>query len=192
MNDASQTATAADTASEKVQMEDGSTVEFVGKRKLLKESLVDGLNVVSKFQFRNGRVILFTIPDALLAKFAGHGAEQKIGDATAGEKDVDDMVLAVEDLVARLEKGEWNVKREGGGFGGTSVLLRALVEYSGRTTEQVKAFLEGKSQAEKMALRASEAPNKSGATLKSIVARLEAEKVSKGAAVDTAALLETL
>jgi len=158
---------------EVVTMQDGRTVEFVGKRKMLKESFPETGTV--RLDFRNGETRSFVIP----------GAEQKLGDETAGVDDVDDMVLAVDDLIGRLNKLEWSVKREGGGFGGTSVLLRALVEFSGRTAEQVKEFLAGKSQAEKMALRNS-------AKLKPIVDRLEAEKASKGAKVDTDALLSSL
>ena len=95
------------------------------------------------------------------------------------------MTLDVDALHERLQSGDWTTKREGGGMGGTSVLMKALMELSGKTVEQVKAFLTGKSQAEKMALRSS-------SQLKSIVDRLEAEKMSKAAKVDTAALLAEL
>lgn len=168
---------------ETVQMTDGRSVEFVGKRKMLKESFPETGTV--RLDFRNGETRTFVIPSELKDRFATHGAEQKLGDETAGVEDVEDMVLAVDDLIERLNKGEWSVKREGGGFGGTSVLLRALVEHSGRTTEQVKAFLAGKTQAEKLALR--NAPQ-----LKPIVERLEAEKAAKGSKVDTEALLGQL
>jgi hypothetical protein len=132
-------------------------------------------------------VIKFEIPDALFQRFAAHGAEQKLGDATAGDEDVDDMVLDVEKLVQQLNAGDWSARREAGGMAGTSVLLRALVEFSNgaRSVEQVKAFLAGKSQQEKLALRNS-------TKLKPIVERIEAEKASKAAHVDTDALLETL
>lgn len=171
---------------ETVELSDGRKVDFVGKRKMLKETLISEVGDVSiRIDFRNGTTRTFPIPDALKNRFAGHGAEQKYGDECAGIDDVDDMVLAVDDLDKRIQNGEWNVKREGGGFGGTSVLLRALVEYSGRTAEQVKAFLEGKSQAEKLALR-------NDGKIKPIVDRLEAEKAAKGAKVDTDALLAAI
>ncbi|MGH9438463.1 MAG: hypothetical protein ACRD22_11355, partial [Terriglobia bacterium] len=74
--------------------------------------------------------------------------------------------------------------REAGGMAGTSVLLKAMVEFAqGRKTiEQVKEYLSTKTQAEKLALRNSP-------KLKPIVERLEAEKVAKGAKIDTDALL---
>jgi hypothetical protein len=169
---------------EVVQMKDGRSVDFVGKRKLLKESIFAENGEVSvRLDFRNGETRTYTIPESLTAKFAAHGAEQKLGDETAGIDDTDDMVLAVDELIGRLTGPEgWSTRREGSGMAGTSVLLRALVEFSGKTTEQVKEFLTGKSQAEKLALRNS-------AKLKPIVDRLEAEKAAKGAKVDTDALL---
>ena len=170
---------------ETVTMSDGRQVDFVGKRKLLKESIVDGHKVSVRLDFRNGETRLFHIHQDLLYQFAAHGAEQKLGDETAGTDDVDDMVLAIDELIERLNRGEWNTRREGTGFAGTSVLLRALVEASGKSVEQIKAFLTGKSQADKLALRNSP-------KIKPIVERLEAEKVSKAAKVDTASLLNEL
>ena len=171
---------------ESVKMSDGRMVDFVGKRKLLKETIIDGSNVSIRLDFRNGETRLFDISNSPhFLRFAGHGAEQKYGDETAGTDDVDDMTLDVDALHERLQSGDWTTKREGGGMGGTSVLMKALMELSGKTVEQVKAFLTGKSQAEKMALRSS-------SQLKSIVDRLEAEKMSKAAKVDTAALLAEL
>jgi len=170
---------------ETVTLTDGRKVEFAGKRKMQKETLVEGDKVGIRIDFRNGETRTYWSPIELVLRFAGHGMEQKYGDECAGVEDVDDMVLATDDLDSRIQKLEWSVKREGGGFGGTSVLLRALVEFSGRTAEQVKEFLAGKTQAEKMALRNS-------AKLKPIVDRLEAEKAAKGAKVDTDSLLATL
>jgi len=172
---------------ESVTLSDGRTVEFVGKRKMLKETIIDDKHghVDVRLDFRNGETRTFRIPHGLFHKFAGHGAEQKLGDETAGVEDVEDMVLAIDDLIDRLSKGEWSTKRESSGAAGTSVLLRALVEYSGKTTEQIKEFLSGKSQAEKLALRNSP-------QLKPIVEKLEAEKAAKGSKVDTESLLASL
>jgi hypothetical protein len=170
---------------EAITMQDGRTVEFVGKRKLLKETLIDGSEVTVRLDFRNGETRTFTVPDSLLLQFAGHGAEQKLGDETAGTEDVDDMVLDVDALLNRLNAGEWSMRREGGGMAGTSVLLQALMEFSGKDTEDIRAFLKEKSQAEKLALRMS-------AQLKPIVEKIEAAKAAKSAHVDTDALLAGL
>lgn len=130
---------------EKVKMEDGREVEFVGKRKLLKETLIDGATVAVRLDFRNGKTRTFKIPDALLLRSAGHGMEQKLGDETAGEEDVDDMVEAVDDLMGRLEKGEWKTQGGGGGgFSGASILVRALMQVTQKDEATVKAFLKAK------------------------------------------------
>lgn len=187
--------TAAKAAPEKVTMKDGRTVEFAGKRKLLKESqFPEGQSPLVVLDFRNGETRSFSIPSEFLYRFAAHGAEQKLGDETAGLEDVDDMVLAIDELIERLSKrnaetgafeGEWSTKREGSGLGGTSILLKALVEKSGKTVDAVKAFLKTKTPADKLALRNS-------AALKPIIERLESEKLSKAAKVDTDKLLGEL
>lgn len=177
---------AAVTAVETVTMTDGRIVEFAGKRKLLKESVQTPEGKVQvRLDFRNGETRLFTIPDNLLNKFASHGAEQKLGDEIAGLDDVGDAVLAIDELIDRLYSGEWGIKREANGMAGTSTLLKALVEHTGKTVEQIKAFLANKTHAEKVALR-------NNPKIKPIVARIEDEKSAKKSSVDTDALLDQL
>lgn len=175
-----------ETAVETVTLTDGRIVDFAGKRKLLKESLqtADG-QVAVRLDFRNGETRLFTLPSGLMAKFAAHGAEQKLGDEISGLEDIEDCVMAVDTLIERLNAGEWGIKREANGMAGTSVLVRALVESTGKTVEQIKAFLANKSQAEKVALR-------NNPKIKPIVERIEAEKAAKGSKVNTDALLAEL
>lgn len=177
-----------ETQYETVKMDDGRVVDFAGKRKLIKESLVSDSGAIQvRLDFRNGETRLFTIPTALQAKFAAHGAEQKLGDEIAGLDDTEDCVLAIDKLMERLEAGEWGVKREAGGMAGTSVLLRALIEvYAGKkTAEELKAFLSDKSMAEKLALR-------NNPKIKPVVDRIEAEKAAKNSKVDSSALLAGL
>ena len=179
-----------------VQMDDGTTLAFSGKRKMLKEAVFDsdGNWIGSKFSFRNGRIVNHTAPAAdfklkdgryALQAYAAHGDLQKVGDETAGEDKVDDMVLAVEDIIEQLDRGEWSVEREGGGMSGTSVLIKALVESSGKAVESIKAFLKGKTKQQKDAMRNSD-------RLRPIVQRLEAEEAAKAAHVDTGALFGEL
>lgn len=178
-------------AAEVVEFADGRKVEFAGKKKMLKESEIPEYDVAVlasvpmpsvRFDFRNGETRTFVIPAGLLLRFATHGAEQKIGDETAGETDLDDMVLAVDALIERLNTGEWNARREGGGMSGTSVLLKAMVEVTGKPLEAIKAFLKDRTQAEKIALR--NAPK-----FKVVVQRMEEEKAAKASKVDTDSLL---
>lgn len=174
-----------ESAVETVSMTDGRLVDFAGKRKLLKSSFIEGGDVKVRLDFRNGQTRLFTVPSTMIAQFAGHGAEQKLGDEIAGVEDVEDCVLAIDELIDRLYNGEWGVKREANGMAGTSTLLKALVEFTGKPVEAIKEFLKGKSQAEKVALR-------NNPKVKPIVDRIEAEKASKGSKVDTEALLGEL
>lgn len=174
-----------------VQMDDERKVEFVGKRKMLKETLINTETgqVQVRVDFVNGETRLFTLPTTLMAQFAGHGAEQKLGDEVAGITEVDDMVMAVDNLMDRLATGVWSAKREASGMAGTSVLAKALSEHSGKPIEVIRAFLTSKSQAEKVALRAN-------ASIKPIVERLEAERAAKAGgkkeAIDTDGLLGEL
>lgn len=187
---------------EVVTMTDGRKVEFAGKRELVKDYVLTEAGDLDYIilDFRNGETRKIVIPPSLIGRFAGHGALQKYGDSLAGLKnadgskaDIDDMVLTIDELDARIQKGEWSTQREGSSMGGTSVLIKALMEYGNRSLEQVKAFLEGKSQQDKIALRNNDKrPNAAGHTVKSIVQRLEAEKVSKAAKIDTTAMLEGL
>jgi hypothetical protein len=169
-----------------VTMEDGRVVNFNKKQKLVKTSTIGEDSIVIQLDFNNGATRQFSIPESLLARFAAHGAEQKLGDAIAGEANMDDAVLAVDDLIARLNNGEWNVTRAAGSFAGTSILIQALVEVSGKSVEDIKAFLANKTQAEKLALRRSD-------KLRPTIERLESEKASKSKnAVDTDTLLGEL
>lgn len=194
MSEQTQAAKKPETQIEAVTMSDGRVVDFVGKKRLLKESFVTAEGKVQvRLDFRNGQTRLFTIPDALLFKFAAHGAEQKLGDEIAGlkgeggkEADIDDCVLAMDELIDRLYNGEWSMKRETNGLAGTSVLLRALVEHTGKSVEQIKAFLKPKTAAEKAALR-------NNPKIKPIIERIEAEKANKASkTVDTDAMLNEL
>jgi hypothetical protein len=179
-----------ETAYTTVTMDDGRIVDFAGKRKMLKESILNADGSVDvRLDFVNGESRTFALPSNLMQKFAAHGAEQKLGDEIAGVVDVDDCVLAVDELVERLQKGEWGITRTAGNsIAGTSVLARALVEHSGKPMDTIKAFLKDKTQAQKLALRNNPA-------ISVIVLRLESEKVRKAGnkpQVDTEALLGEL
>lgn len=182
-----------------VEMTDGRKVDFAGKRKLLKEVVTNGNSVSVRFDFRNGETRTWTVPESLLLQCAGHGASQKIGDETAGESDVDDMVIAVDDIIKRLDGGEWTaVRASGDSFSGASVVIKAICEASGKSVEEVKAFLQRKLDEAKAAgqtltraaLYASfRNPN---SKVGQIIERLEREKKAKASAVNADELLSEL
>lgn len=165
-----------------VKMDDGRIVEFAGTRQLSKESIIADGKVQVRLDFLNGETRLFTVPDAMLLKFAAHGASQKLGDEISGVKDMDDGILAIDDLMDRLNNGDWGVKREVSGLAGTSILARALLELSGKPVAEIRAFLAAKTQGEKIALRQNPA-------LMPIIARMEGEKTKKASTIDTTAML---
>jgi hypothetical protein len=188
---------------EVVKMEDGRQVEFAGKRKLVKDYLLDEKGNLDHItlDFRNGVTRKITIPQSLLGQFAGHGALQKYGDELAGlknpdgtEADIDDMVLTIDELDKNIQAGKWSTRVPGDGMGGTSILIKALMAYSGKTLEVIKNFLEGKDAKFKAALRADDkkVSKLNNLTMAGTVKALEAEKVAKGVKVDTAAALGDL
>lgn len=189
MADEAQTAAKSKVEKVDVAMEDGTTVQFNKKQKLVKTSTIaDNGDISLRLDFANGATRNFSLPvsSPLYGRFAAHGAEQKLGDAIAGESDLNDGVLSIDDLIGRLNNGEWTVTRAAGSFSGTSILIQALVEVSGKSIEDIKAFLSDKSQAEKLALRRSD-------KLRPTIEKLEADKASKSKnQVDTDALLGDL
>lgn len=166
----------------KVKMDDGREVEFTGEKRLIKTSIeADGVLAV-RLDFRNGETRTHKLNPALLTKFALHGAEQKLGDEISGVKDIDDAIEAIDQLMQRLDAGEWTVARgEGGGLAGASILARALVEVSGQPIKAVRDYLGGLSTKVKLALRED-------ASVKPVIQRLEAEKAARAAARGAAAV----
>lgn len=193
----------------KVTMTDGRTVDFAGKRKMSKTVLYsadletwhedepqDGDQYVKiRFDFRNGETREFSPPDSLLLRFIGHGGSQKIGDETANEDDVDDMIVAVDAIIEKLNAGSWSTREPGESFGGASVVIKALMEASGKSMGEIKTYLQGKLDAAKAAGEAlSRAqlyasfrnPN---TKIGKIVRRMEEEKAAKATKIDADAEL---
>tara|TARA_R110000868_G_scaffold343142_2_gene604227 strand:+ start:1034 stop:1651 length:618 start_codon:yes stop_codon:yes gene_type:complete len=172
-----------------VTLEDGRSVTFTGKTKMNKEVLADGS---VRFDFANGNTRTFDVANSnLLLELASHGAKQKIGDETAGVADVDDMVIAVDAMLERLAKGDWSKAREAGdGFSGASVVIRAVMEATGKVQADVKAFLDGKlkvaeERGEKLSRKdLYDSFRKPGTKTGDIIARLENEKKAKAAKFD--------
>ncbi len=197
-----------------VTMTDGRVVNFAGKRKVSKETLIDDSKIVIdgdvmqlqagavsvRMDFRNGETRTMALPLALLARFAGHGGEQKFGDelATPSDKPLseEDMVIAIDDLFSDISAGKWGKGRAagGGGVSGASIVVKAIMEASGKDLATVKAFLQAKLDADKdltrQALYSSfRAP---GTKTGVIIKRMEEEKLAKTSKVDADAALGEL
>lgn len=190
-----------ETVYEKIQMEDGRAVEFAGKRKLDKTVTVDlEKNAVEvRFDFRNGRTLTIgsaQLSNEVLLRALGHGLSQKCGDNAAGVEEVDDIVIAVEDVIKQLTAGTWGLVREAGdSVAGAFVVIRAVCEVTGKSITEVKDFLQKKLDTAKAAgqklsrqeLYASF--RRPGTKTAEVIKRIEEEKASKASKVNVDDLL---
>ena len=121
------------------------------------------------------------------------GVKEKLVDAAAISRNpetgrpatIDDKYNAVKAVYDRLLAGQWNAAREGGGGGSGGLLFKALCRmYSNKSPEQIAAFLAGKTDAEKTALRKNP-------KIAAIIEELRAE-TGKAANIDTDELLGEL
>lgn len=161
-----------------VTMLDGRTVDFPGKRRLQKSSTKnpDG-SLQVRLDFDNGESRLLTLRPDMLATYALHGAEQKLGDEISGIADIEDAVEAIDQLMGRLDAGDWTKERDGTGTGmaGASILARALVEVTGQPIATVRSYLSGLDNKTKAALRLQ-------AEVAPVIKKLEDEKAARAAA----------
>ena len=199
---------------EAVTMSDGRVVNFAGKRKVVKDTVIDASKIESdgkvvqmsagaislRMDFRNGETRLIALPLSLVGKFAGHGAEQKFGDELASPADKpmseDDMVLAIDDLNAVIQAGDWGRARAsgGGGVSGASIVVKAIMEASGKDLATVKAFLQKKLDGDKDLTRRAlyDSFRVQGTKTGTIIERMEAEKIGKTAKLDADAELANM
>lgn len=134
--------------------------------KAISTDIIEGKLIMT---FGNGESLSVdpaTLSDEIRTAAMLHGLKQKLGDAAAISRNpdtgrsasLDDKIAAVREVFDRITSpdGTWNKVRESGeGSGNGGLLFRALCNlYAGRRTpEQITAFLAGKSDAEKAALR---------------------------------------
>lgn len=209
-----QTTSKSKTEYTQVQLTDGRTVQFAGKRKVNKETVVDESKIMIdgdvmqiqagaisvRMDFRNGETRTMPLPLSLLAQFAGHGGEQKYGDelATTADKPLseDDMVIAIDDLNALIQSGKWGAGRAsgGGGVSGASVVVQAICQATGKDLATVKAFLQKKLDADKDLSRRAlyDSFRVAGTKTGQIIKALEDAKLQKAAKVDADAELANI
>lgn len=188
---------------EKVEMTDGRVVEFVGKANFYKDVLVKGkpieecslaelaaatvADMAIRMDFRNGTTRTYPLNPALALWYTGHGGKQKYGDELSGEDapDLDDWAATTDRLHERLMAGDWTKTRVGGGLAGMTILVQALMEFTGRSAQEVREHIKDwtKDQRDQLKLDPE---------IKPIVDRIEKEKAAKAAHVDTGALKASL
>lgn len=172
---------------EEVVMSDGRKEQFPGKRQIQKEINLDEAagTVAVRFDFRNGATLSLAsneLSASMQLKNLGHGIAQKCGDEASGLKKIEDIVAAVEDMMDRLRKGEWRVATgSGDSFSGAGIVVRAVAEASGKTVEDIKAFLQKKLDTAKTEGKALSRQDlyasfrKPGTKTAAIILRMEAE-----------------
>lgn len=129
-------------------------------------STVEICHTVLTLSFANGETLVVDttkLPPNILSHAIAHGLKQKLVDAAAISRDpatgrpatIATKYAAVAEVYERLHVGDWNKRREGGAGTQGGLLYRALVRmYDGRKTpDQIKEYLDGKSDKEKAALR---------------------------------------
>lgn len=146
----------------------------------------------------NGQVAairLHSLTPEILAQAALHGLKQKLVDAAAISRNPDtgkpaspdDKWAAVMEVYERITSpgGTWNKTREGGAGGSGGLLFRALVRmYPAKTPDALREYLDGKTDAEKTALRKNP-------KVAAVIDEIRAES-GKAGAVDTDELLGEL
>ena len=126
-----------------------------------------------------------------------HGLKQKLVDAAAISRNPDtgkpatpdDKWAAVMEVFERITSagGTWNKTREGGSGGSGGLLFRALVRlYPAKTQDQLREYLDGKTDKDKAALRANP-------KVAAVIEQIKAENAkASGAGVDSDELLDEL
>ena len=112
-----------------------------------------------------------------------HGLKQKIGDAAAIGRNPEtgrsatlaDKRAAMRAVIERLQAGSWNAERGEGGAPSGGLLFAALVRmYAGKKTEEdIRAFLAGKDDKQKAALRKNP-------RVAAIIEEIKAERAANG------------
>ena len=192
-------ATKAATVYTDVTMTDGRVVKFPGNRKTDKTITVSDDSVSVRFDFFNGetRTLSSTeLSPALMPQALGHRLAQSAGDEYSGVKELDDMVLAVDEIFGRLRAGDWAAAREAGdSTSGASIVIKAIMEVTGKSVEFVKEFLQkkrdaAKAKGEKLSRQELYNGFRSANTPTGVVIkRLEEEKLAKSTKVNAADML---
>ena len=211
-----ETATAAKskTEYETITMSDKREVQFAGKRKVLKETLIDASRISVdatgamfaegavgiRMDFRNGDTRTIMLPLSLLAEFAAHGASQKFGDelATSATDPMteEDMVIAIDDLNSVIQSGNWGRSRasSGGSVAGAGIVVAALAEATGKGVDVIKAYMQKKlDETPGLTRRALyDSFRVAGTRTGEIIARMENAKRAKAAVLDADAELSSI
>jgi hypothetical protein len=201
----------------KVTMADGRVVTFAGKRKVNQEVLIDASKVVKegetvgflpgavsvRFDFLSGISKVITPPPSAYPQFLGHGIAQKYRTELYGSGDkeptTNELLEALNALDAKIAKGVWG--REPANPSSIPIIIRAIMEVTGKPQEDVRAFIKRKLEESKKLPAGQrltreelyESFRRPGTKTGIVIRRLEEEeKAKKAAAIDVDAELAAL
>jgi hypothetical protein len=137
-------------------------------KKLTKEVTETGVTIT----FANGEVLALnfdSLSDDIKFKLMGHGASQKLGDASAGTETVEEAIAETKKVLERLIAGDWKSVRESGASPKIGLLVEALARLTQRDVGECFAVVEGMDDETKKKLRAHP-------QLKAVMADIRAER----------------
>lgn len=106
----------------------------------------NGGGVEISLQYSDGEIVEYVLPLSLNQQAAGYGALRKLGDLANGKTELPELKKQVAAMLDRWDAGQWNNYK---GPGGTSVVMKALMELKGKSASEVREFLAGKTMQQK-------------------------------------------
>lgn len=184
-----------------VTMEDGLEVSFRSNSRVNVSCTDSETAIELRVNVINGKFVTYSQPVPaetveMARRFLAHGLEAKFRDVAAGVKDADDIYNAVADLRDAINSGKWGRVQESSGAEAkdNSMLFKAVcLAMPNKAPEAVRAWLAGKSQEERKALRQQPALAPHIQKVKELAAKEKAEKLAqKSDGKELAALLGDL
>lgn len=147
-------------------------------KKLTKEVTDAGVRIT----FTNGETLSLdfsALSDEMKAKLMGHGASQKLGDASAGAETVEEAIAETRKVLERLLAGDWKSVRESGAGPKIGLLVEALARVTQKDVGECRDVVEALDDEQKKKLRAHPAVKAAMADI-----RAERERAKLGDSTD--------
>lgn len=145
-------------------------------KKLTKEVTETGVRIT----FANDATLELNFSDLseeMKFRLMGHGASQKLGDASAGTETVDEAIAETKKVLERLLAGDWKSVRESGAGPKIGLLVEALARVTKKDPVECRDVVEQLDDDAKKKLRAHPAVK---AAMADIRAERERAKLTEG------------
>ncbi len=167
-----------------VTMADGSVVKFPSKRTILRSvrKTPEG-GAVLHIDAVNGEQRDYVLNPKMYFDYAAHGAVDKFGQEINAGDSIEDQLSALDALNTRINvECEWTKPSEADSFSGTHIVVRAMGEVTGKSKEEILAYIDKKleeGKATKLSRQALYKVIAENPRFAATVARLEAEAKAK-------------